>query len=111
MTNIGADVDQFFDKLHPQGSAEYVVTKLDALANWSRKHSMWPVTFGLACCAVEMMHAGNVSLLVCAVSCGEMGWVVVLCRGRETVCACVRVYLQNPHAPRLTSVLPKQHRW
>lgn len=35
---------------------EYVVTKVDELVNWGRKGSMWPMTFGLACCAVEMMH-------------------------------------------------------
>jgi len=38
-------------------SAEYVMTQFDRLANWARKSSMWPMTFGLACCAVEMMHA------------------------------------------------------
>ena len=36
---------------------EILVTPLDALINWARKSSLWPATFGLACCAIEMMNA------------------------------------------------------
>ena len=35
----------------------FVTTSADKLINWARTGSLWPVTFGLACCAVEMMHA------------------------------------------------------
>jgi NADH-quinone oxidoreductase subunit B len=36
-----------------------LVTSLDWIINWSRKNSLFPVTFGLACCALEMMVASS----------------------------------------------------
>jgi NADH-quinone oxidoreductase subunit B len=35
-----------------------LLTTLDNAVNWVRKSSLWPMTFGLACCAIEMMSMG-----------------------------------------------------
>ncbi|MCC6443941.1 MAG: NADH-quinone oxidoreductase subunit B [Armatimonadetes bacterium] len=35
-----------------------ILTKLNKMVNWARKSSIWPATFGLACCAIEMMATG-----------------------------------------------------
>ena len=36
---------------------EVLLAPFDSLINWARKSSLWPATFGLACCAIEMMNA------------------------------------------------------
>ncbi len=40
----------------PEGMV--LTTTLEKMVNWSRQYSPWPLLFGLACCAIEMMHAG-----------------------------------------------------
>ena len=50
------------DKLVRAATAElqdkgFLVTHREALVNWARTGSLWPMTFGLACCAIEMIHA------------------------------------------------------
>lgn len=36
----------------------FIATTIDSVFNWARKSSLWPMTFGLACCAIEMMATG-----------------------------------------------------
>ncbi|MEM6529157.1 MAG: NADH-quinone oxidoreductase subunit B family protein [Chloroflexota bacterium] len=46
------------------GNLGVVTTSLDAAVNWARSGALWPLLFGLACCAIEMMatQAGNYDL-------------------------------------------------
>ena len=46
------NVDNIKDGL---GAQSISVVKLDDLLNWARSSSLWPMTFGLACCAIEMI--------------------------------------------------------
>ena len=39
------------------GDSGMVLTTVEAAVNWARSNSVWPALFGLACCAIEMMHA------------------------------------------------------
>ena len=51
---------ELFEKDWQELEAEGILfTTLQNLVKWGRSNSMWPVTFGLACCAIEMMAATN----------------------------------------------------
>ena len=39
------------------GGDGFLTTKISEVANWGRKNSLWPMAFGTACCAIEMMGA------------------------------------------------------
>jgi NADH-quinone oxidoreductase subunit B len=51
-----SDPDKFFDG---ELARNILITSLDAVLNWSRKYSPWPMFFGLACCSFEMMAAAG----------------------------------------------------
>lgn len=75
-----------------------VTTSLDALINWARTGSMWPVTFGLACCAVEMMHSSCARL-----DADRMG-VIYRPSPRQSDVMIVAGTLTNKMAPALRKV-------
>lgn len=53
----GIDPDALLKTLGQEVSQRgFLVTQLDKLAAWAQSGSLWPMTFGLACCAVEMMQ-------------------------------------------------------
>jgi len=47
-----------FPIIEKYAGGSIILTQLDAIVNWSRSNSIWPLTFGTRCCAMEMMAAG-----------------------------------------------------
>jgi NADH-quinone oxidoreductase subunit B len=53
----GVSPDVLLESLNQEITQQgFVVTQLDKLAAWAQSGSLWPMTFGLACCAIEMMQ-------------------------------------------------------
>jgi len=52
----GAVMRAMADEVQNKG---FVLAKMDQVVNWARTGSLWPMTFGLACCAVEMIQAAT----------------------------------------------------
>lgn len=95
-----SDLDSLFKqevgkRVNNQG---YLLTKIDDVVNWARSGSLWPMTFGLACCAVEMMQ--------CAASRYDMDRFGLLFRPspRQSDVMIVAGTLCNKMAPALRKV-------
>jgi NADH dehydrogenase (ubiquinone) Fe-S protein 7 len=85
----------------------YVISKVDDLVNWGHTSSLWPMTFGLACCAVEMMHT--------AASRYDLDRFGIIFRGspRQSDVMIVAGTLTNKMAPALRKVYDQlpEPRW
>ena len=54
----GVQVGRSEQDLEEEARRGILVSTLGKAVGWARKNSMWPATFGLACCAIEMMGSG-----------------------------------------------------
>ncbi|CAK0739874.1 NADH-quinone oxidoreductase subunit B [uncultured Gammaproteobacteria bacterium] len=85
----------------------FLLTQLDSVLNWARTGSLWPMTFGLACCAVEMIHT--------YMSRYDLDRYGVIPRGtpRQSDCIIVAGTLTNKMAPALRKVYDQmpEPRW
>jgi len=79
-------------------SINYLTSPASSVISWARQGSVWPLTFGLACCAVEMMHA----------TCSRYDWdrfgVIFRASPRQSDLLIVAGTLTNKMAPALRTL-------
>ena len=51
-----APLDRALEVIHALPGGAVILTRVEDVLNWGRAASLWPLTFGLACCAIEMMQ-------------------------------------------------------
>merc|ERR1712226_563507 len=88
-------------------TVDYALARVDDLVNWGRKSSLWPLTFGLACCAVEMMHFAAPRYDM------DRFGVVFRATPRQADCIIVAGTLTNKMAPALRKIYDQmpEPRW
>ncbi len=78
---------------------DIVVTRLDAVINWIRANSIWPMPMGLACCGIELMAAGGARFDI-----SRFGAEVMRFSPRQSDCMIVAgtvTYKMAPHIRRI----------
>ncbi|CAM6098780.1 unnamed protein product [Calypogeia fissa] len=88
-------------------AVDFVISSVDSLINWARTGSLWPMTFGLACCAVEMMHTGAARYDL------DRFGIIFRPSPRQSDCMIVAGTLTNKMAPALRKVYDQmpEPRW
>ena len=86
----------------------FITTSYDSVVNWAKTGSLWPMTFGLACCAVEMMHAATARYDL-----ARFGAEVFRASPRQSDLMIVAGTLTNKMAPALRKVYDQmsEPRW
>jgi len=69
------------------GSPAFLTTKVDFVVNWARRNSLWPMPFGTACCAIEMMASAASNFALARFGMERMSFSprqadVLICAGR-----------------------------
>ena len=85
-----------------------LLTNVEKLVNWTRKSSLWPATFGLACCAIEMMASGTPRYDL-----GRFGMEVFRASPRQADCMIVAGRVSQKMAPVLRQIYDQmpEPRW
>jgi len=52
-------IEPFPGQMHDTPGGGILISSLDAIVNWSRSNSLWPLTFGTSCCAIELMSTAS----------------------------------------------------
>lgn len=92
----------------PSGEASFLTTRLDYVVNWARRNSLWPMPFGTACCAIEMMAAAATKYDIARFGMERMSFSprqadLLICAGRVT-------YKMAPVLRRIWDQMP-QPKW
>lgn len=89
---------QSYSPFQTNNNVDFALARIDDFANWTRRSSIWPLTFGLACCAVEMMHFAAPRYDM------DRFGVVFRASPRQADCIIVAGTLTNKMAPALRKI-------